>query len=59
LGVFEVSVESVWEVVDELFCATKTGGLADLVVITCQRRVAESDVLAYLLCIRYVACGEP
>jgi hypothetical protein len=47
-GAFEVSVESVREVVNELFYTAKTGSLADLVVITCQCGVAKSDVLAYL-----------
>lgn len=47
-GAFEVGVKSIKELVNKLFCATETGGFADLVVVMCQRGVAESNVLAYL-----------
>lgn len=45
---FDVGVESAREVVDELFCAGKTGGFADLVAVICECRVAKCDVLVYL-----------
>jgi hypothetical protein len=48
LGSSDVSVESVREVVDELFCAGKTGGFADFVAVICEYRVAKCDVIVYL-----------
>lgn len=47
MGLFDVGVESAREVVDELFCAGKSGGFADLVAVICEYRVAKCDVLVY------------
>lgn len=43
----DMGVESAREVVDELFCAGKTGRFADLVAVICEYRVAKCDVLLY------------
>jgi hypothetical protein len=48
--VVEVGVESVRELVDEVFCAAETGGFADLVVIMCEGGIAKPDVLTHLHC---------
>jgi hypothetical protein len=47
-GSVEVGIESVRELVDEVFCAAETGGFTNLVVIMCKGGVAKSDIVMHL-----------
>jgi hypothetical protein len=54
-GVSDVSVKSVWELVNKFFCATKTGGFTNLVAIMCERGLPSPIFSRICVRMRYIA----